>query len=320
MEAGDYKVALGREWWSVKISRASVDRILWVFLAVNVALMAYYICRGYRSDFHSDSAIKNLLAQEMFETGSYFPPDWNYVNGDLWIVFGQAFVLPLIPWAKNGFMLHAFSGLISAGLILLGVWLVMSLFVESRWIRRIALITFAGGISALGAENLYGQVSYGSVLYMACFTLYLSWRYLEAPPRAEIRWAIGLPQFCILRSMERMVYWSMLIARMLFSSTKVLKIEMACFSLCSLLRKARYFCVCFQKSMFSREHSLIQNCEKYFRIEGSCNVCLKVTSTPSAGVLEESVLQLADEATLTAEREVFIVVEIDLEVSCMGAG
>jgi len=183
MGTGDSVIRVHFGQWSWGIPKTVIDRLLWGMLFLNVLLMAYYICRGYRSDFHSDSAIKNLLAKEMLDVGGYFPPDWNYVNGDLWIVFGQAFVLPFLPWAKNGYLLHAISGLISAGLILYGVWLVMSLFVESRWVRRIALIAFAGAFSALGAENLYGQVSYGSVLYLSCFTLYLSWRFMESEGR-----------------------------------------------------------------------------------------------------------------------------------------
>lgn len=165
-------------------------RALVAFFLLSVCLLIYYQFVGYRSSFHSDAAAKNLLANEILRQGSYFPSDWNYVNGDIWVLFGQTFIVPFLPFAKNGFVLHAISGAISAVLILWSVWLVASMSLRSNWMKFLVLTIFAGGISSVMAENLYGQVSYGNVLFFCCFTLYAAWRWLEADTlRSKLSWA-----------------------------------------------------------------------------------------------------------------------------------
>ena len=91
-----------------------------LFLACNLLLLCWYLFVGYKAGFHSDSAVKVLLAREIVETGQYFPHDWNYVNGDLFVLFGHTFIIPLLAFIPAGYLSHAISGLISAVLILSG--------------------------------------------------------------------------------------------------------------------------------------------------------------------------------------------------------
>lgn len=166
---------------------------LFSLLLANVVALMYYLLVGYRPEFHSDSAVKNLLAQEVVNTGQYFPVDWNYVNGDLWTLFGQIFIIPLLGWFPNGYALHAVSGFASAILILGGGWLISGLVTRSLDLRLLILGVMAGGVSTLLAENLYGQVSYGNVFFIASFTLYFAWRFLGAGQRnAIVAWGIAL--------------------------------------------------------------------------------------------------------------------------------
>lgn len=175
--------------------------VLRAVFVLNLVLLMLFIGRGYQIDFHSDSAMKNLIAQEMVDTGRYFPADWNYVNGDLWVVFGQAFIAPLVPFAPNGFGLHALSGLVSAALILWGIWLVSGLCTTNSRVRLVALCVFSGSISWLVAENLYGQVSYGSVIYMACFLIFSTWRVVQANGRALVAWGV------LLAVLSTLAFW-----------------------------------------------------------------------------------------------------------------
>ena len=75
-------------------------------IAVNAVCLLTYIFYTYQFHFHSDSAAANLLAQEIYETGQYFPRDWNWVNGDIWSLFMQTWVLVLLPFFENGFALQ----------------------------------------------------------------------------------------------------------------------------------------------------------------------------------------------------------------------
>ena len=166
-----------------------------VFLAGNLVLLCWYIFVGYKSDFHSDSAAKVLLAREIVETGQYFPQDWNYVNGDLFVLFGHTFIVPLLAFMPAGYLSHAISGLISAMLILSGAWFLTGLTRVSVSRRIMIVAALASGISGCMAENLYGQVSYGVFVYFSCYILFFTYRFFHAS-RKQATYH-GLALFCV---------------------------------------------------------------------------------------------------------------------------
>ncbi len=148
--------------------------LLFIVILLNIFFINNYIFFEYQNYFHSDSATKNLLAQEIFETGEYFPKDWNYANSDLWVFFGHTFIIPMLFFTENSFFLHGLSGLISAALIVLSTYLVASLLSKNTIYRLISIAIITSGISPLVAENLYGQVSYGAVFYLSGFIIFFS--------------------------------------------------------------------------------------------------------------------------------------------------
>src|SRR5690606_33832965 len=153
-------------------------RILYVALIVNLFILALYVVHGYWNTFHTDASTKNLLAQEMWETGNFFPRDWNYQNRDLMVVFGQVLIWPLVPFFKNGFALHATSGLIFSAAIIMSVGALTGLTCVARWQRVVIVAVFAGGLSFRTAENIFGQVSYGVILLISCVVVMVAWRTL----------------------------------------------------------------------------------------------------------------------------------------------
>ncbi|MGY4517262.1 hypothetical protein [Lysobacter sp. HA18] len=161
-------------------------------LSVNVLLLGWFIATGYRGYFHSDAAAKSLLAQEMLRSGRVFPPDWNYVNGDLMVLFGQWFVLPFLLVMRNGWAAYAVSMLVSAILILLSTWWAARLVVPGRWPRLAVLAIVASGLSVVTTDNLFGQVSYGNVHFLACFVLVLAWRAIVTQGRARAVASVGV--------------------------------------------------------------------------------------------------------------------------------
>jgi len=173
-----------------------------LFLVFNLLLLCWYLFVGYKAGFHSDSAVKVMLAKEIVETGQYFPRDWNYVNGDLFVLFGHTFIIPLLAFMPAGYLTHAISGLISALLILSGVWFLTGL-TQVGLSRRVFIVAIvASGISGCMAENLYGQVSYGVFVYFSCYLLFFSYRFLQAGRKQRIYY--GLALFCVLCLM----FWS----------------------------------------------------------------------------------------------------------------
>ena len=152
---------------NVKGNKYLVGLVLAVF-ALNLTFLILYIFKFYQNDFHSDSAAKVLLAKEIYHTGSFFPKEWNYVNGDIFILFGHAVIAPLLGFMPAGFQVHAISGLISSTLILSGFWLITG-FASLHFNYRLLIISvFTGGISVFMAESLFGQGAYGAIICISC--------------------------------------------------------------------------------------------------------------------------------------------------------
>lgn len=163
-----------------------------LLLLVNIAFMLGYIFIWYQNYFHSDSAAKVLLAKEIFDTGYFFHLDWNYVNSDLFVLFGHVFIIPLLPFIPAGFTAHAISGSVFAALILWGVWLVSGIGNIPLWQRLTAVAVIASGISGFMTENLYGQVSYGAVFFFCLYIVYFSDKTLTTQGKWKIFWSILL--------------------------------------------------------------------------------------------------------------------------------
>lgn len=146
-----------------------------LLLCINLALLLFYLTIVYQLLFHSDSAVKNLLAQEIVDTGQYFPRDWNFVNGDLWVLFTHTAIALMLTVLPNGFPLHAASDILTATLILGGSWLLTGMLQQSRNARLLSLCVIASGMSLIMAEHIFGQAAYGMTYAFACFLLYSYW-------------------------------------------------------------------------------------------------------------------------------------------------
>lgn len=129
-----------------------------VLLCVNFGLLVWYLFVGYQGWFHSDSAVKVLLAREIVVTGEYFPRDWNYGNNDLFLS-NQIFIIPLLAFLPAGFTTHAVSGLISSMLILSGIWFFTGLSKVDISRRLLILAIATSGRNLVSSLKLMHSVS-----------------------------------------------------------------------------------------------------------------------------------------------------------------
>lgn len=165
-------------------------RCIPLIIVLNLLLLLYYVAIDYQAGLHADSAVMNLLAQEIYETGSLLPSTWYYANGDLWLAFTQLPVLALLPFTQNTFALHAWSSLLCAVLVMGSAWSVGGMLGQSRTARALLLLVLASGLSPNMAENLYGQGAYGVLFAFSCLLALSGWRLLHASGAARWRWGI----------------------------------------------------------------------------------------------------------------------------------
>lgn len=184
------------------------DPLSWFFgavLLINVVLLGVYQFVTFQFELHSDSAQKVLLANEIYQTGEFFPKDWVYANGDLYAFFTHTLAIPLIPLLGTGFLTHAVTGLLIS-LLLLGVtWLVLLELPFRRW-HRLAMLSFlASGVSSLMAENLYGQLTYGFIIMLNLAIVAVALRWVRTfPERASFDWR----PLVLLGGLSLLVTWN----------------------------------------------------------------------------------------------------------------
>ena len=164
--------------------------ILLLLILFNLVALFYYLFYAYKYQFHSDAAATNLLAQEIYQTGHYFPSDWNYVNGDLWVVMMQTWVVLLMPFFKNGYALHATGAVIGCVLTGIATWGVCGILGMSQRTKLFAVALLSSGLTPAMSEHVYGQQAYGTIYYTASFLLLSAWKFIHSSGRA--RWTWGM--------------------------------------------------------------------------------------------------------------------------------
>jgi len=169
-----------------------ISIIIISFATLNIIFLIWYVFYGYQSWFHSDSAAQLLLAVESIKNGDYFVRDWNYANGDIWALYNNIFLIPSVLIGGEGYFSFALSRIIPSILVLLGSYLVATLVAKSRSAAVLTASIVAGGISPWMAENLYGQISYGTYYYTSCFLIFFSWKYMESMKSKIDFWLIGI--------------------------------------------------------------------------------------------------------------------------------
>lgn len=172
-------------------------------LIINIGFLAWYIFYAYKTgDFHSDSASRIVYAREVLESKEYFPHDWYFENGDLPVFRPATLAIPLMAFVHGSYTVYAISYFIFTILILLGIWSIASL-TDASASRKILLIAiFAAGISSLMAENLFGQISYGVILFYDCYIVFFAWNFLQPANARRRLYGFGLATLLLI------VFWA----------------------------------------------------------------------------------------------------------------
>lgn len=132
------------------------------FLAASI--LGFYLTVTYRFLFHSDSAMKLLLAEQMAKNFTLFPRDWNYVN-DIWLVFPSLVAAPLSLFFAPSLALHTFVDVVVAGLVLYAAYVAARAVGIEGPLRWFVPTLLASGFSTHYAENVFGQSAYSATLF-----------------------------------------------------------------------------------------------------------------------------------------------------------
>jgi len=170
--------------WRSKLNwTVAAEVVLSCVLAVELVELVFYNLVTYRLLFHSDSAVKNLLAEEIIRAHDLLPSEWVFVN-DLWVLANHLYVLMLSPFFKvDSFLLHGAAGILNLIAFVAVTWLFLIKLGLRRVTRLLAMTILMSGISYYVSENLFGQAAYGLIVTVTLLALFLFFLALEHPAK-----------------------------------------------------------------------------------------------------------------------------------------
>lgn len=126
---------------------------------LSLCVVVYAIVTVGQTLIHGDIATASMLTQAQMKYGSYFPKNWCYVNGDVWVFTVQTFVAPFAMLMEN----QSLARMLGSAMIVLAA--VIALVVHSRkvfeddsWVIAVPLLT----VFIAGQRDM--------VLYQAAYT------------------------------------------------------------------------------------------------------------------------------------------------------
>lgn len=141
-------------------SQRSVRAATVALAAIAMLGVACYIALTYRAFLSSDAAVANILAGEIVRSGHFFPPDFWYVNQDLWIFFKHLLVLPWAAAGHNGYAAHAFAVAVSTTLLVISAYALLKRLGGCRYHALWAPILLCIGYSDHYLDMLFGEAAY----------------------------------------------------------------------------------------------------------------------------------------------------------------
>ncbi|MFC3813460.1 hypothetical protein [Lysobacter sp. GCM10012299] len=150
-----------------RVPRGFTAAIGWVLLVATVAYVTMFLFVDFQGIFHSDAALKSVIADVALHEGRGLPHGWTFANGDLLTLTPYVLLVVLTPVMGLGYASNATATWLCYLLLLLGAAFLMRRMMPRRPDLLVACLVLVG--CALGAANLEFLISQGAYsLYAAC--------------------------------------------------------------------------------------------------------------------------------------------------------
>ena len=163
-----------------------ISFFLSILFLINIITLLYFNFVTSEMLFHSDSAVKNILSEEIYNSKNLLLSDWYYVNGDVWFLSSPILITFLLCFFENSFLLHSISASIYAFTLFLSVWYFLSLFSLNRNYKLLLLCFLSSGISENITEALYGQHAYVLQFIIFLWVFIFSYRILFLTEKNDV--------------------------------------------------------------------------------------------------------------------------------------
>ena len=147
-------------WVGVRDKDVSVARALKLVCLVCMIVVVYSILPHGQTLIHGDTATASLLTKAQLKYGQFFPENWYYVNGDIWVISSQLFVAPFVVLLKDQSLARVLG---SALLITVTAWVMYlhskKAYGNESWVLAVPLLF----VFLAGDRDM--------ILYQAAYTL-----------------------------------------------------------------------------------------------------------------------------------------------------
>ena len=148
-------------------------RYFYIFLLLTCLIATLFYITGtlfgsYAYAFHSDDAVKTVLARLSIDDGKLVSHEWVYANGDFFIISPYIFSVILYPWLGISYFANAMASWLAYIFLLASVYGACRLVAPNRPRGAIiATVLTAGGLSAANFEFVIAQGAYSMYAAMA---------------------------------------------------------------------------------------------------------------------------------------------------------
>ncbi|MEA3455514.1 MAG: hypothetical protein U9R26_03315 [Campylobacterota bacterium] len=163
----------------------------YAFVVITLALVLLFVVFTFQWYFHSDAATKMLLASEIIKNGTIIPPDWYYVNGDIWIFFIH---LPLVILER--IFGYGWAGYVTNSIVYICIYLAAFIYFAKQlkvgFSSKILLFVMAfSAYSTVNAMMVFGELT-GISEPIFIFTLLGIFLSLEKSQDKKYFWMMGI--------------------------------------------------------------------------------------------------------------------------------
>lgn len=165
---------------SVRVS--SRNLYLWLCLIGTFFYVSLALFNQYQFTFHSDAAIKTVLARLAVYDGRLLPNNWVFANGDLFLASPYIFSIIIYPWLGVSYFSNALASWLAYVYLAFAVYGTCRLIVPGQHRAAVtAAVLAAGGLSAANFEYTIAQGGYSIIVALAlCLSAVVS-----TPPIAK---------------------------------------------------------------------------------------------------------------------------------------
>ena len=141
---------------------------LWSCLAAAFFCVSLDLFHHYQPIFHSDAAVKTVLARLSFYDGRLVPHNWVFANGDLLLASPYIFSIIIYPWLGISYFASILASWLAYLYLSLVVYGTCRMIAPTRHRAAIAAAALTvGGLSAANFEYTIAQGGYSIIVALA---------------------------------------------------------------------------------------------------------------------------------------------------------